>query len=235
METQLLETTVFHKRHFPVEYGFAHKVIFLAFNSKFIPKTHFFSLGKFNLFSLWLKNYKFQENVPTEDIHEVVLLTIPKVLGKGFNPVSFWCCFNQRDELLCVLVEVNNTFGETHGYLCCNESGNIIEKDQILDKPKIFHVSPFCQVRGHYDFRFEFTQKTIHIDINYYQDDKLLISTAIRGKKQPLNDKNLMKYFCLYPFMAFKVIFLIHYHALRLWLKKVPYFSKPIKPDIDIS
>ena len=235
METELLKTTVFHKRHSPVEYGFSHKVVFLVLNLKSIPKTRFFSVDKFNLFSLWLKDYKFAKNVPVENIHEIILLTIPKVLGKGFNPVSFWCCLNKNHELLCVLAEVNNTFGETHGYLCHHNSWEIIEKNQILDKPKIFHVSPFCEVRGHYNFRFEFTEKKIHIDINYYQNDNLLISTAIRGKKVPLNDKNLMKYFFLYPFMAFKVIFLIHYHALRLWLKKVPYFKKPIKPKIDIS
>jgi DUF1365 family protein len=160
---------------------------------------------------------------------------MPKILGYAFNPVSFWLYFNQKQELMAVVADVNNTFGENHRYICAHPSFAPIGKTDWIEKSKIFHVSPFCQVQGCYQFRFDIDVEKMNIDINYSQDDDLTISTAIRGKRKALTDSSLTKSFIMNPFMILKVMILIHYHALRLWIKKVPYFKKPNKPNIDIS
>ena len=251
-DSGLLKTTVYHKRYRPAVHDFSHKVLYVVLNLKDLKflKTRLFSINHFNIFSVFWNNYGFETFQDSElyvkntlkkfaidpkIIDAVVLVTMPKILGYVFNPVSFWLCFNKQSELIVVLVEVNNTFGERHGYLCFSKNLNPITKDKILTKDKIFHVSPFCDVAGHYEFRFCVDSSKIDIDINYYQDDKLLIATAIKGVKSGLNDKNLSKYFLNLPAMIFKVIFLIHYHAIRLWIKNVRYFKKPEKPDTNIS
>ena len=251
-DSGLLNATVYHKRYHPAVHDFSHKVLYVVLNLKDLKfiNTRLFSINHFNFFSVFWENYGFETfqdpevyvkntlekfAINPEIIDTMVLVTMPKILGYAFNPVSFWLCINKQSELIVVLVEVNNTFGERHGYLCFCKDLNPITKDEILTKDKIFHVSPFCDVAGYYEFRFSIDSSKIDIDINYYQDEKLLIATAIKGVKRRFNDKNLSKYFLNLPVMIFKVILLIHYHALRLWIKNVPYFKKPEKPDANIS
>ena len=164
-----------------------------------------------------------------------MVITMPKILGYCFNPVSFWLCFDQENNLLSVLAEVNNTFGERHAYLCFNKNFNAIKPDDILTREKVFHVSPFCKIEGEYEFRFAINKKNININIDYYKDHKILITTLIKGINTPLTDKNLLKNFFIYSISVIKVIFLIHYHAFWLWIKKVSYIKKPSKPKVDIT
>ncbi|MEI6188445.1 MAG: DUF1365 family protein, partial [Alphaproteobacteria bacterium] len=72
-------------------------------------------------------------------------------------------------------------------------------------------------------------------NIDYYKDHKILITTLIKGINTPLTDKNLLKNFFIYSISVIKVIFLIHYHAFWLWIKKVSYIKKPSKPKVDIT
>lgn len=156
-------------------------------------------------------------------------------MGYVFNPVSFWLCFNLERELTAVFVEVNNTFGERHGYVCAHPAFAPIGPSDWFTSDKVFHVSPFCRTVGKYDFRFDVNAETVNININYSTEEGKTISTSIASKREPFTDKNIFKYFCRYPLMTFRIMVLIHYHALRLWLKKVPYYSKPIKPDANVT
>jgi DUF1365 family protein len=251
--TSLVKTVVYHKRYTPAIHHFSHKIFYIALNInafKTPPVSRFFSINSWNLFSIFLKDYGFQTitdaktyvmetlssfKIDTNSVTNIVLLTLPRVLGYVFNPVSFWLCLNQDEELIAVYVEVNNTFGERHGYVCCGDLNQPISKNQIITRNKVFHVSPFCQVEGYYEFRFDMSSQKINIDINYLKKNDPIITTSIRGKRTPFLDKNLLKYFFIYPFQTLKVIFLIHYHAFLLWFKKVAYVKKPKKPEIDIT
>jgi DUF1365 family protein len=251
--SSLLKTTVYHKRYRPIIYDFSHKIFYLIMNLndvKFDDKTKFLSINKFNLFSLFWKDYGFAKfddpkeyinqtlnsfNFDSKIIENISLITIPRIFGYSFNPVSFWLCFDKQNSLRIVLAEVNNTFKERHGYLCFNNDMTPISSKDTINRQKIFHVSPFCEVSGEYYFRFDINEKQINIDIDYYQDNKKLIATNIRAKKTILSDWNLIYYFFAYPFMIFKVVFLIHYHAFWLWIKKVKYIKKPSKPKNDIT
>jgi DUF1365 family protein len=251
--SDLLEASVYHKRHSPVIYSFFHKVFYINLNLNDIDKgfdSRIFSINKSNIFSLFWKDYGFKKfddpknyiknavesfNLDSKNIKNISLLTMPKILGHCFNPVSFWLCFNQKDDLFIVLAEVNNTFGERHGYLLYKKDLSPILNSDYLTRLKMFHVSPFCSLQGEYFFKFNIDSEKIKIIIDYHQDGKKLISTSINGDRKKICDRNLVKYFFIYPLMTFKVIVLIHYHALRLWLKKVKYIKKPSKPKKNIT
>jgi DUF1365 family protein len=251
--SSIIDMSIYHKRSSPKSYAFSHKMLYMILKLEDINadiKTKLFSINRINFFSLFMKDYGFKKfgdpikyikqtlddfNIKPSNAHSIFLLTMPKFLGLGFNPVSFWLCFN-KDQLLCVvLAEVNNTFGERHGYLCFNKGLEPISHFNTINHPKVFHVSPFCKVQGHYEFRFAINKKNVKIDIDYYDEDKKLITTSIKGDAQEVTDKNLIKYLFAIPIMTIKVIFLIHYHALFLWFRKIPYITKPIKPDSDIT
>jgi uncharacterized protein len=168
---------------------------------------------------------------------EVWLHTYPRVLGYAFKPVSFWYCHRADGSLRAVLVEVNNTFGERHCYL--------------LDAPrlgvpatadKVFHVSPFCPVRGEY--RFVFMRSThagkdgaedrtvARIDFHDDPGTEALIRTSVSGTLQPLNAASARRALWRHPAMTLGVIARIHWQALHLWVKRAPFFRQP-QPPVD--
>ena len=87
---------------------------------------------------------------------EVVLHAFPRMLGYVFNPVSFWVCHDREGRVRAVLCEVCNTFGEQHNYLLAHPDGRPLVSGETLRARKVLHVSPFCEVKGGYRFRFHF-------------------------------------------------------------------------------
>ena len=163
----------------------------------------------------------------------LALLTQPRFLGHWFTPVSFWMLL-RGDALLAVIVEVNNTFGQRHSYLCqMPDLAPITAGDEILSD-KVFHVSPFCPVEGGY--RFEFQRRgaegleALSVRVDY--DDALgpLVLTGVGGRLQPLTAATRRHALWRYPCMTLAVTARIHWHALRLWLKRVPFYRKPPPP-----
>ena len=153
---------------------------------------------------------------------EMWLHTSPRVFGYVFNPVSFWFCEDRDGRLQAVLAEVNNTFGERHAYL--------LRTGEPLEARKVFHVSPFFPVVGRYRFRFEERAGLRLARIDYFDDDGPLLYTSISGRSQPLTRARLVAAFLAHPFMTFAIIGRIHWQALRLWLKRVPFVRKPAPP-----
>lgn len=174
------------------------------------------------------------EILDKEGIHdaagEIWLQTFPRVLGYTFKPVSFWYCHRADNSLAAIVAEVHNTFGERHSYL--------------LDAPrwghtevasKVFHVSPFCEVKGDYQFRFMRThlngQERLVARVDHFDENGPLIETSMSGTLVPANAKALKKALWTFPFFTFAVVARIHWHALLLWLKRVPFFTKPVPPE----
>ena len=162
------------------------------------------------------------------------------MLGYVFNPVSFWVCHQADGSVGAVLAEVNNTFGETHHYLLANPGGEPLRSGETLTARKVFHVSPFMAVSGHYRFRFYArteqdnsssampTWRLACIDHGDATGD--LLHTALSGKATVLSCGPLFTAFFSYPLLTLGVVVRIHWQALRLWLKRVPFFSKPEPP-----
>jgi DUF1365 family protein len=180
---------------------------------------------------------------------EVWLHTYPRVLGYTFKPVSFWYCHrdpnDQGGALRAIVVEVNNTFGERHCYVLDNPRYGV---DQQADK--VFHVSPFNPVQGHYRFRFmrcgqegsQDQQRTV-ARIDYFDHPASgnasastpLLQTSVSGTLQPLTQAVMRRALWRYPAMTLGVVLHIHTQALRLWLKKVPFFQKPAPPTAFVT
>ena len=97
------------------------------------------------------------------------------------------------------------------------------------------HVSPFIAVTGHYEFRIAYGAEAIGVWINHHDAEGLLLSTSVTGKRRALTTKSLLRCFLRYPLVTLRVIGLIHYQALRLFLKGVRYIRKPSPPLTEIS
>ena len=169
---------------------------------------------------------------------EVWLHCYPRVLGYVFKPVSFWYCHRGDGSLAAVVVEVNNTFGERHCYLL---SGPQLAYGHEMQASKVFHVSPFCHVEGRYRFRFMRTgpneagsgRTVARID----HDDAAgpLLQTSVSGKLLPLTSASARRAFFGLPLMTLGVMARIHWQAARLFLKRVPFVSKPAPPPTFIT
>ena len=165
---------------------------------------------------------------------EVWLHTYPRVFGFTFKPVSFWYCHTTDGALRAIVVEVNNTFGERHCYLLDSP-----HYGQELRADKVFHVSPFCEIEGGYRFRF---MRTTHAGIDHTlaridHDDATgpLLQTSVAGTLEPVCPASLRKALWRYPAMTFAVVGRIHWQALKLFLKRVPFVSKPKPPELFVT
>jgi len=204
-----------------------------------------FSHNRFNLLSIydsdhgdgrqpllpWIDGILKQEGIVDAD-GEIWLQTFPRVLGYVFNPVSFWFCHRRDGALRAVLCEVSNTFGERHCYLL-NKDAPITDGDELTAR-KVFHVSPFCQVEGGYRFQFRRSQRQTGEDtlarIDYHDNEGTLLLTSITGSSRTLNDRSITHALLRFPLMTFMVITRIHWQALKLWIKRVPFYRKPTPP-----
>ena len=245
---------VMHFRLRPRAHRFRYRVFFMrlplvALSADPRSGSRFFSFNRFNLLAFherdhgdgkqaalpWIRGLLQQHGIHDVD-GEIWLQCFPRVLGYVFNPVAFWFCQRADGSLRAVVCEVRNTFGEKHLYLL--EQGNTVANGAELQAQKIFHVSPFCDVSGHYRFRFLSTpgDGVSHLArIDYDDGAGPLLLTALSGKESTLDDRTVLKVLWRYPLMTIGVVVRIHVQALRLWLKHVPFFSKPVPPAKDLS
>lgn len=188
----------------------------------------------------WLEALLATENIGSslDDKHpdpadgEVWLHCYPRVLGHTFKPVSFWYCHRRDGTLRAIVVEVNNTFGERHCYLLDQPAFGVEQR-----AAKVFHVSPFAPVEGGYRFRFMVTpgrRRTV-ARIDFDDANGPLIETSVSGHLEPLTRQTTRRALWCYPAMTLGVVLRIHWQALKLALKKTPFFGKPAPPPTFIS
>ena len=235
-----------HARSRPKLNRFEYRVPYVA-----LGETALLSGGRFgvlsvdraNLFSVKMRDYgdgelrgpAFVRDVLmrlqlTSADGEIVLVTIPRMLGFAFNPVSFWVCLDRQGALRVVIAEVNNTFGERHFYVCRHADQRAIQPQDTIEAEKVFHVSPFMPVEGHYRFQFSWTAQAFAARIDLYDGEGLILTTAMAGRREAVTVWRLVRALGANPLLMFKVLGLIHYQAVRLWMKGVRHFSKPPPP-----
>ena len=179
----------------------------------------------------WLEELLQTEDVADAD-GEVWLHTYPRVVGYVFKPVSFWYCERADGSLAAIVVEVNNTFGERHCYLL---AGPEVAFGRELRARKVFHVSPFCDVQGSYRFRFMRTAERCVARVDHDDELGALLLTSVSGHLAPLTPAAVRAAFFGMPLMTLGVLARIHWQALKLMFKRVPFVSKPEPPRAFVS
>lgn len=180
----------------------------------------------------WFESVLASEGLLEQADGEVWLHTYPRVAGYAFKPVSFWYAHRRDGALLAVLAEVNNTFGERHCYLL---SGPDLAWGRELTANKVFHVSPFCAVSGDYRFRFLRTADRTVVRIEHHNAQGPLLLTSVSGHLQAATAPRVRRAFFGMPMMSLGVVFRIHWQALQLAVKRVPFFRKPQPPQAFVT
>lgn len=232
---QLFTAKVMHKRLFPKENSFTYGVYYLALPlpaapvpgllAHFCPEDVGFRDGT-DPYS-WARSILMEYGL-TLLIKHITLITMPRVMGYIFNPVSFYLCMDEQKQLRAVICEVHNTFGEQHSYVCAHPDFAPLHSGDWLEAEKLFHVSPFLERNGHYRFRFSLKGDKLGIWIDYYDAaSKKQLLTALTGELSPLTAASLRKAFWEHKLLTLRAITLIHWQALKLLYKRVRYIKKP--------
>ncbi len=164
----------------------------------------------------------------------ILLLAQPRVLGHVFNPVSFWLCHDTAGDLCTVIAEVTNTFGDRHSYLCHRDDHGPIGREDTLHATKIMHVSPFQPTTGAYQFRFDIRENRIGIWIDYTTGNGGVLATLV-GPRRPLTNGAILRAALRRPFGSRRVLALIHWQALKLFLKCAGYRNRPEPPVEEVT
>ena len=142
--------------------------------------------------------------------------------------ISFVIFCYSEETLICTILKVNNTFSENHYYInyLINSEKKCVQNYNIK---KLFHVSPFLPREGHYEVKYTNDQDCINFNIDYYnEDDVNILKTSVNGKKIIIESNySSVKNTVNTMYLVFRVIFLIHYQAVKLFFKKVKFYKKP--------
>lgn len=244
-----LPADVTHARRGAPRHAFRYRVDYLLFAPERVQARGLFRLGRFGLFSFcatdhggargagrgaaWAWEVLARAGLPRERDMTLALMTQPRFLGFWFNPVSFWMVL-RGDALLAVIAEVNNTFGQRHSYLCHLPGFAPVGPADRLDADKVFHVSPFQDVAGRYEFRFSLNPADIAVLIRHLDGAEGLVAT-LRARPRPLSQTGLLAAALRRPGGALRILALIYWQALRLRLKGGAYRPLPPSPPEEIS
>ena len=243
-----VKASTFHARRGGLKNAFTYGVDFLLLDPEAPARPALLSRNRFNLFSVrdrhhggprgrgrgvaWFREELARRGFPVAQAR-LLLLTQPGFLGYHFNPVSFWIALIDGRPHAFV-AEVNNTFGHRHCYFCAHPDFRAIAPSDRLVAGKLMHVSPFQKVAGQYVFNFAFSDEAISIRIAYENGAEGVLAT-FSGPRRPATSRSLLGAALRRPFGALRVMALIHWQALILYLRRAPFLRKPPPPEPLIS
>ncbi|MDP3549627.1 MAG: DUF1365 domain-containing protein [Novosphingobium sp.] len=245
MEPQALyHGHVLHRRLRPRKHVLRYRVFHLLIDidriDELTSRLRLFSRNRFNLFAFHDADYGDGKNLRAHaesllrsagiepDGGPIRLLTMPRLLGYAFNPLSTWFCHGANGALRAVIYEVSNTFGERHSYVIeAKPSARTLHQFA----PKRFHVSPFLPMAMDYAFRVLPPREKLAIGITVSDSDGPILAAIHTARRDDLTDRNLLRAAFAYPLATLKVTAGIHWEALKLWIKRVPLFRKPSPPE----
>jgi DUF1365 family protein len=211
-------------------------------------RLRLFSHNRFNLFAFRDRDYAGGTTEPLRDQIErhmrgagltpdggaIRLLTMPRILGFAFNPLSVWFCHRRDGTLATILYEVNNTFGERHSYMLPVEAdrpGAAVRQDCA----KRFHVSPFLGLDMRYGFRVLPPAARLSIAVTAADAEGTMLTAVHSATRTDLTDAALARAFVTHPLLTLKVVGGILWEALLLWIKGVRVHPHPAPPEHPIT
>jgi len=262
LHSQWLEGTIRHRRKAPVRHEFSYSTGMLALDLREWPSvTHIsrlFSLERFNWLSLYRRDYfrpetdnllqavsdQVQQATGWRPDGAVQLITHPRYFGYVFNPVSFYFCYNAGDRPdhgavpRVILAQITNTPWKDRHVYCLETTGaepaNAGWRTERFEFSKRFHVSPFNPMDQHYQWTFSFRGPELRIYMGVRQEERKHFDATLVVRRTPLDRKELHRSLRQFPLEALKVVGGIYWHALKLKLKRVPFFTHPNKlPEND--
>ena len=255
INSSIYSAKVMHHRLAPKKHSFWYSVYMFYIDldelEMLAQKLRWFSHNKFNLFSFrdaehlqlpkenpdqtkntrqHLEDYLKEQGIDGSRL-KIKLLTNLNVLGYNFNPVSFYFCFDEAGNPVCCVAEISNTYREMKLFFFGKDELN----DDTFKKitTKYFYVSPFIDHDNAFDFKLKVPADKLDIKIDDIDKDgnRFFISTLI-GDKKPLTNAALLRYFFSMPLIPLQIMGMIHWQALKLWIKKIPFHPKAENPEL---
>lgn len=245
MKSALYRGVVTHWRLRPRQHRLRYRVFWLLLDlderDAAPRRLRLLSRGRFNLLSFHDRDYgdgsqtDLREQVETLLTRHgveigggaVQLLTMPRVLGYVFNPISLYYCHADDGRLAAMIYEVTSTFGERHSYVIPvdPDAGDAVRQGAR----KALHVSPFMGMDMDYAFRGRAPGERIDLTIDGMDREGLLLRAVMTGRRHALTDRAILSAAMAVPLMTLKVIAGIHWEALKLWLKGVRLHPAPTR------
>ncbi|MDE8344786.1 MAG: DUF1365 domain-containing protein [Acidocella sp.] len=237
---RLFAGRVAHIRHTPFRHKFDYRIWMLAAELDQLDAlgaaSRLFSHNRAGLLSIQDRDHGFRDGRGLRAYVEtalaaqnlsafaarIVFVTMPRLLGFAFNPISFYYCYDEHGTLGAVLHQVKNTFGGQIGYLMPVGDGPLIRQSA----PKRMHVSPFFDEQGGYRFALTAPLEKLMVSIQYGAAEKRM--TATMGlRARDWSDRSLLRLLFEMPLTPLKVIIAIHWQALKIWVRGAKYHPAP--------
>ena len=249
---RLVLSTINHTRYAPKPHFLARPGLSLLINLDNLEdaksQSSLFSINRFNLLSFYEHDYGcFHKAAHNDDLKKasnladyvrrlakkygikdelsrIDLLTFPRIFGVSFNPISVYHGYNAKDELCVLIYEVHNTFGDIHSYVALIENN---QDNQLHACKKLMHVSPFFDLEGDYLLSVRQRDDRYSLLIRYDKDAKAALTATLRGHIKPLTTSKLLKALISQRQWPLRPWFAIHLEAVKLFVKKLRFFSRP--------
>jgi DUF1365 family protein len=226
-----------HIRHTPFTHKLDYPIWMLAVDidrlAELEASSALFRHNRFGVFALHDRDHGNRDSGPLRPYVEaalkaqnlgayasrIVFMTIPRLFGYAFSPISFFFCYNEAGEMGAVLHQVKNTFGDQIGYLMPTGSA--------ATHPKEMHVSPFFDMAGGYRFALTEPEQKFAISIIYGTGEKPRLTATMTLRRIPWNRRSRLKILVTSALIPLAVVVAIHWHALKLWLKGAKFYPVP--------
>ncbi len=233
---------VMHLRLRPKAHQFRYRVFtsFLDIDAleAGVDGLKFFSIDQFNLFSFrrsdhgprdgsalrpWVEDLLARAGRPRPE--RIMLLSVPRVLGYAFNPLSVYFCYDRHRRLQSVIYQVKNTFGDQQAYVLPADASadGAVRHKQV----KEMFVSPFIPMEQTYRFTLQPPGEKLSMRIRQGDAEGELLIATQNGRAMPLNDASVLHLASRNLMMTRKMFAGIHWEAARLFLKGAPFRRYP--------